>query len=358
VPCLHKYWLKEFSKLFFIIQFVILVLFIFIEYLSMMDKFLSSDISLLGALWYVLLEIPFMFVQVTPASILLANIFVFGLMNKNNELLALKSSGISIYSIIKPSIFSGIVVMISMVIIGEIIVPISMIKAHDIEYNIIRQKKNIPLDKKDVWIKSGNKLIRFDYYNPLKQAVSGITILSMGIGFQPESRLDALKGFYREGIWVFEHVIQQTYNKTTDDYDVSNYERKKIDLDVRPEDIGQMVKKSEEMSFFELKKYVNKIKNEGYDATGYIVDLNGKIAFPFICIIMALVGAATGMKSFTKESIPKAVTIGIVISFFYWFFYGFCMSLGYGGSIPPLIAAWTTNFLFFCFGSLYLFNSE
>jgi len=355
---LHKYWLKEFFKLFSIIQCIILVLFVFIEYLSKMDKFLSSDITLLGALWYVLLKIPFMFVQVTPASILLANIFVFGLMNKNNELLALKSSGISIYSVLQPSFLSGFVLLIIMVLMGEIIVPVSMIKANDIEYNIIRQKKNISLDKKDVWIKSGNQLIRFDYYDPVKQAVSGITILSMGIEFQPESRLDAQKGCYREGIWVFEHIISQRYNKTTGDYDISSYERKTIDLDVKPEDIGQMAKKSEEMSFLELKQYVAKVKNEGYDATTYLVDLHGKIAFPFICIIMALTGAATGMKSFAKENIPMAVTIGIIISFMYWFFHGFFMSLGYGRALPPFMAAWTTNFIFFCSGSLYLINTE
>ena len=118
-------------------------------------------------------------------------------------------------------------------------------------------------------------------------------------------------------------------------------------LDLKPDGIGQLIKKSEEMSFTELKNYVNKIENEGYDATTYVVDLHSKIAFPFICIIMALTGAATGMKSFAKESIPKAVTIGIVISFFYWVFYGIGLSLGYGKFLPPFIAAWITNFFFF-----------
>jgi len=272
--------------------------------------------------------------------------------------IALKSSGISIYLIVKPSVFSGFVLMITMILINEILVPVSMIKAHYIEYNVIRHQKNISLDKKDVWIKSGKKLIRFDFYDPAKDLVSGVTILSMGNNFQPESRLDAHKGYFRNGIWIFEHIIQQAYNKITGNYDIINYDRKKVDLDVKPEDIGQMTKKSEEMSFFELTRYVNKVKNEGYDATTYVVDLYGKVAFPFICIIMALTGAATGMKSFAKENIPKAVTIGIVISFLYWFFHGSCMSLGYGRSLPPLMAAWAANFFFFCFGSVYLINTE
>ncbi len=192
----------------------------------------------------------------------------------------------------------------------------------------------------------------------MKKSAAGITIVSMGNSFKPTSRVDAQKGYYTDGEWIFEHIIQQTYNPVAGDYDVANYERKKIPLDIMPEDFEQMVKKSDEMGYFELKKYVNKVKSEGYDATTYRVDLYGKIAFPFICVIMALTGAATGMKSFAKESIPKAITLGIIISFMYWFSHGFCMSLGYGNSLPPLMAAWTANLFFLCFGSIYLISTE
>lgn len=358
MPCLHKYLLKELLKLFFIIQSIILVLFVFIEYLSMLNRFLNSDITLLGALWFVILEIPFMFVQVAPASVLLANIFVFGLMNRNNELLALKSSGVSTYVLIKPAILLGLAFALIIFFLGEILVPISMIEAHDIETTVIQQKKNISLSKKNVWIKSDKKLIHFGFYDHVKESVAGVTIIEMGNGFQPKFRFDAQSGYYKDGKWIFEHIIQQTYNQEEDDYDITNFKTRSIELDIKPKDIGQMVKKSDEMGVFELGKYVEKIQKEGYDATTYEVDLNGKIAFPFICFIMALTGAATGMRSFAKESIPKAITIGIIISFIYWFVHGFCLSLGYGSSLPPLLAAWMANLFFFCFGSIYLITAK
>ena len=358
MPCLHKYLLKELLKLFIIIQSIILVMFVFIEYLSMLNRFLKSDITLLGALWFVILEIPSMFVQVAPASVLLANIFVFGLMNRNNELLALKSSGVSTYSLIKPAMLLGLAFVLVMFFLGEILVPISMIEAHNIETTVIRRQKNISLSKNNVWIKSDKKLIHFNYYDHVKESVAGVTIIEMGSGFKPEFRFDAKSGFCKDGIWVFEHVIQQTYNQSKDDYDVAIFKTKSIALDIKPNDIGQIAKKSNEMGFFELGKYVAKIQKEGYDATTYVVDLNSKIAFPFICFIMALTGAATGMRSFAKESIPKAIIVGIIISFIYWFLHGFCMSLGYGSSLPPLLAAWMANFFFFCFGSIYLITTK
>jgi lipopolysaccharide export system permease protein len=355
---LHKYWLKEFCKFFFITQLIILVLFLFIEYLTMMDKFLNSDISLPGALWFVLLEIPFIGLQVTPASILLANIFVFGSMNRNNELLALKSSGISMYELLKPSIFSSMLVMTAMIFAGECIVPFSMIQAQNIEYGIIRQGDNVSIEKNNMWIRSGKKLIRFEHFDPATQIGSGITILFMGENFHPESRIDAKKGKYREGTWICERIIQQDYNHQSKKYDITSHAERKIMLEVTPEDICRTAKKTEAMTFFELKHYAEKVKSEGYDATRYIVDLHNKIALPFVCIVMAMAGAVTGMHRVTRKSIQHAVTTGIVISFMYWFFHGISLSLGYGGILTAVMAAWLTNLFFLGCGIVYFFQGR
>jgi lipopolysaccharide export system permease protein len=119
-----------------------------------------------------------------------------------------------------------------------------------------------------------------------------------------------------------------------------------------------MAKTSDEMSFFELKDYVKKVEAEGYDPTTYQVDMNGKIAFPFICIIMALAGAATGMRSFVKANMPAAIALGVLISFLYWIMYGFCLSMGYATILPPVVAAWVANLFFLCLGTIYLINTE
>ncbi|MBT3176579.1 MAG: LPS export ABC transporter permease LptG [Desulfobacula sp.] len=358
MSCLHKYWLKEFFKFFSIIQLMILVLFVIIDYLSRMDKFLNSDISLLGAFGYVLLKVPFMFVQLTPAGILLSIIIVFGLMNRNNELLAIRSSGISIYFLIKPAILVSAVLAVLMFFLGETIIPISMAKANFIKYNVIKKNKNYLSARKDIWVKSENRLIHINFFDPAKQSIAGITITSLRKNFSLESRIDAEKGYFEKGKWVFENIIEQIHVEDSMDYDVNLYDKKHIPLEFKPEDFGEVLKKSDEMSFFELKKYVNKVEDEGYDSTTYRVDLNGKIAFPFICIIMALTGAATGMRSFVKENIPAAIAIGVMIAFMYWVMYGLCLSMGYGTFLPPVISAWTANMFFLCFGTLYLINTE
>jgi len=358
MTCLHKYWLKEFVKLFLIIQLLILVLFIFIDYLSRMDRFLKSDISLLEALWYVLLKVPFMFVQLTPASILLSVIVVFGVMNRNNELTALKSSGISVYFLVKPALLAGFLLAGLMFFLGETLIPVSMAKANYIRYNKMQTENRMSLGRKDIWIKSKKELIHINFFDPVKQTIAGITATTMGEAFKIIARIDAQRGTYEDGKWVLEEVIEQSYKAHENDYEVNVIPVKIIDLDLKPGDLGAIAKKSEEMSYFELKDYVQKVEAEGYDPTTYQVDMNGKIAFPFICIIMALTGAATGMRSFVKTNMPAAIAIGVVISFLYWIMYGFCLSMGYATVLPPVVAAWAANLFFLCLGTIYLINTE
>jgi len=145
-------------------------------------------------------------------------------MNRNNELLAVKSSGISIYFLVKPAVFSGFVLASAIFLMGEILVPISMVKARHIEYNVIRHQKNISQNRENIWIRSDEKLIHFNYYDPMKKSANDITIVYMGDSFQPESRFDAQKGYYKNGEWIFENIIQQTYNPGTGDYDVTIFQ--------------------------------------------------------------------------------------------------------------------------------------
>lgn len=356
--CLYKYWLKEFTKFFCVIQLIILVLFVIIDYLSRLDKFLKSDLSLFSAFGYVLLKVPFMCIQLTPASILLATITVFALMNRNNELLAIRSSGISVYYLMRPALLTGAVLSLLMFSFGETIVPVTMAKANYIKNYVLKKNRNIYSARKDIWIKSDNRLIHINYFDPVTKTIKGISITSIGKGFTLESRLDAKAAYYLNGKWVLVNIIEQNHPEDTSDYSVKNHDKKEVDFGVEPEDLGEISKKSNEMSFFELNDYVVKIEQEGYDARTYRVDLYGKIAFPFICIIMILTGAATGMRTFARNNLPVAIATGVVIAFFYWVMYGFCISLGYGNLLPPIVSAWTANIFFIFAGILNLINAE
>jgi lipopolysaccharide export system permease protein len=144
--------------------------------------------------------------------------------------------------------------------------------------------------------------------------------------------------------------MEQNLNEKTGVFDSRYYHKRLETIDIQPEDLRKIVKNSEEMNLLELKEYIAQVENEGYEATIYRVDFHAKIAYPFICLIMCIIGTGISFRKNMKEGIPVGVAYGIAVAFLYWILYSFCMSLGYAGMLPPPLAAWIANIVFISAG--------
>jgi lipopolysaccharide export system permease protein len=123
-------------------------------------------------------------------------------------------------------------------------------------------------------------------------------------------------------------------------------------LEETPETFVKREREPEEMSYWQLKRYAKRVLTEGYDNTRYLVDMNFKIAFPFIILIMVLMGTPISLRV-EKGGVAFAIFIGIGICFLYLVTLGFTRSLGLSGILPPTLSAWLGN-LIFLFLSIYL----
>ncbi len=355
---INRYWMGQFLRFFCMVQFIVLAIFVTVDYLTNLNKFFKAGISLVDALGYVLLKTPFMFVQFTPAGVILAVIVVFGLMNRSNELLALRAGGISAYYLVRPAVVAGILLSFSMFFLGETLVPVTMAKANYIKYSVIKKKHQIHATRENIWIKIDDTIAHFKFFNPVDRTLSGITLTRMDDDFEVTQRMDARSGVYQKGQWYFFNVMVQNFTPGDDTGEVTLHDEKIVDMGILPEDLGQMMKKTDEMRFGELAAHIRKVEQEGYDATTYRVDLLGKTAFPFICLIMAIMGAAVGMRPAVKENLPLGIVMGLGMAFMYWILYSFTTSLGYGRMLPPFVSAWAANFLFLCAALFYLARTE
>ncbi len=355
---INKYLTKEIIQLFGLILIMVVAIYIVVDFLEKIDDFLEAGLPFSKAFTFFVYKTPFIIAQIAPVGILLAVLVVFGLMNRNNEVIALTSSGVSTFYLIKPVIIIGLVFTVLLFILSEVLVPITTAKANRIWLGEVRKEMVITNKAENIWIK-GNRLIsHIRFFNPMERAIFGVTIHKFDKDFNLVERIDAEKGFYRKGQWWFYDALVQKLNPEFGNYESELVEKMTTEFDFLPEDLKQVMKKSEEMSFTELADYMHKVENEGYDATNYRVDLYAKIAFPFVCIIMSLVGVSIGIRRQIGDMLPFGVALGIGIAFLYWIFYSFCVSLGYGGMIPPMIAVWTANLIFLCLAILNLLYAD
>ena len=355
---LYKYLIKEMLKYFGIVLAMVIGIYLIIDFFEKIDDFLEAGVSFSGAYSFFLLKIPLIVAQIIPVCILLAVIIVFGLMVKNNELVALKSSGASVYYLLTPAVILGFLFSILLFFMSEAIAPITIEKANRIWLKEVKKKTGVLSNEKNIWFKSTGSITHIKYYNPATKSIFGVTINHFDDNFRLIGRIDSAKGIFKDNNWVLYDIMEQKLNQKDENYKVTFYEEKIEKLAFLPEDLKTVAKKSEEMNFVQLYSYVKKVESEGYDAATYRTDLHAKISFPFVCVIMCMAGTGLAVKKQRIEGLPVKIAFGIGLAFLYWIFYSFCVSLGYGRMLPPAIAAWTANFIFLCFSIIILLNAD
>jgi lipopolysaccharide export system permease protein len=356
VLIIRKYLAGGVIKIFLIALCAVVSIYLVVDFFEKIDDFIEAGVPVSRAFLFFLLRIPFVVSQVTPVAVLLAVVIFLGLMARNNEIVALRSCGVSSYSLVGPLIVGGLAFSILLFFFAEVVVPLTMAKANRI-WNVDVKKRIASFHEKNVWIKGHRSIFHIDYFNPIDETIAGVSLNFFDGEFNLIKRVDARSGAYREDEWILTECFEQK-RLADGTYEVAFPERLKLNIDMTPESLKSIVKKSEEMSFKELTEYIRKVKAEGYNATPYVVDRQAKMAFPFVCLVMTLVGCAIALHKKSGEGLAMGITMGIGSAFLYWIIYSFCLSMGHNGSINPLAAAWLTNILFLAFSFLLLVRVE
>jgi lipopolysaccharide export LptBFGC system permease protein LptF len=106
------------------------------------------------------------------------------------------------------------------------------------------------------------------------------------------------------------------------------------------------------MTYGELKRYIGVLQASGYHVVPYMVQLQRKVAFPFVTLIMTLLAVPFAVTTGRSGAI-YGVGAGIVLALVYWTMLSIFGAIGAGGWISPTLAAWAPN-IFFGAAATYL----
>ncbi|MFH1241261.1 MAG: LPS export ABC transporter permease LptG [Pseudomonadota bacterium] len=354
---LARYFSKEFLKLFLLLEFVFLSLYLLIQFILSFDDFVeaSAPMSLMGA--YLFYNTPFIMVQLVPVATLISVIVMFCLMEKNNEISAMKSCGLSILRLSRPTIIVSILVSIVVFLVSELIVPYSSARANEIWQ--VRLKKGDQrgfYGQDNIWYRGAGCIYWIRHFDSNKNAMEDLTFYFFDDSFRLTKRVDAKRAVWDGNKWeIQEGMVQEITNEGG--YDLHKIDKMYLTLPERPGDFTRTPMKPEETSYWQLKRYVERIQEEGYDAAGYAVDMNIKLAYPLINVILVLIGIpiALGVK---RGRTPLAVSLGIGVCFLYLISLGLSRSLGLSALLPPMLAAWLANLVFFLVGIYLMMRLE
>jgi lipopolysaccharide export system permease protein len=192
---------RSIIKTFIMTTLVFCVLYLVIDVTSQLDEFLDRKIPLPTIINYYISFFPVILVQTASFTCLIATLLTFSAMNNSNEIIVMRSSGMSFWQIAKPAIFFSIFVSVLVFYLSEKFVPQAMqasqsIRDENMVLQVDKQRKKKDKVKNLTFYGLKNRLYFIDTFNPENNELEGITIIEHDDQQNMKEKTAALRGVW------------------------------------------------------------------------------------------------------------------------------------------------------------------
>lgn len=351
---LDRHIIKEFMLPFVYCLATFVLLYIIVDIFSHLDEILKEHVNLATLRDYYLSLIPIILIQITPIAALLSTLYSVGKLNKQNEIVAMKATGISPLRIIAPLLILSLSLSAMVFEVQDRIIPQAMVTSTTIKEEKI-EKKRVSSENKIIHqltlYGKDNRLFYVDTYDLQQRLLEGITILEHDENQKLTSKIVAREGQWTDSTWKFFDCVIYKFDEASQIIGEPNfYKEMMIDIPEKPRDFLRHESQTEFMSYKQLKDYINRLSNIGRRTiTRLLVDLHYKVSSSLITFVIMLVGIPFAIGA-RKSGAMLSVGLCIAISFSYYVVLSVSMALGKAGVFSPFLAGWLANILFAMLG--------
>jgi len=344
---LHRYVIREYLKIFALSLSSLILIYVVVLFFQKMNLFNKHQAPFYLMFEYLLYKIPEATFQWTiPYAALLSTLLTLGGLSRHSEITAFKAGGISLYRITLPLIFIVLIISFFSFLGNDYLVPFTNQKTRYLLDVKVRKEPPTSFFKNyKIWYRSDHRIFNIQLLDPKKKALKGFTLYEFDDQFQCVQRIDA-----NEARWVDEKW--RLYEGAMRDFDergsirTTSFEEMDFPMKEDWESFKKSSWDSDEMSYAELRTYIQKIQSSGYDATRYLVDLYSKLSYPLLNVIMVLIGIPFALKTGRSGGVALSVGISVLIGFLYGILFYIFISFGKSGILPPIFACWIPTLLF------------
>jgi lipopolysaccharide export system permease protein len=344
-----RYLLKQYLKILFFSILAFVVIYVTVDVFEEIDNFIDHEASIHHIVLYYLYSVPFILTYIIPVSLLLGTVFSMGIMSRRNETTALIASGISLIRVAAPILVTAILVSLGSAYFNDVVVSKANRKNKDImRYSIEKKTPPPPGVKENIHYLGANGFVyHARTYNHAALAFYDVVIQQFDQNTL-RRRIDARKADWREDHWVLEDGVERVFDKGGES--VRTFDELSMpEITETPEDFGKREIEQDNMTYGELKEYIDKVRRSGGDVRRYLVDLYFKFSFPLAGSIFVLIGVAFASGK-RKPSIATGFGVTLLIAFMYYGVLRVGQTLGHNGVLPPLLAAQFGNIIFLAIG--------
>ena len=355
---IDKYLSKEFLKIVMNMSFVFFCLGFIINLFEEINFFKDYDVSIKVPILLSVLFIPSLIYNMFPFIVLLSGIWFFLKIKKTDEIIAMKVSGMSNFSvIIVPSIISiilGIVFVTSINPITSVMVK----KYESIKGSYERDQDYLAaITVNGIWIKEKDS----EKSNIIRASkLQGNNLINLTI-YEFDSNQDFVKRIEAKSAdisslkWKLKQIkiIDSKGNNITsgveNSFYISMYDIKKI---------KSLYSNLDTISFWDLEKEIQLLEDRGYSSAEMRAKLQRSISFPLFLLSMILLSGVFTLGLYFKDNNWTYVFISVITSVIIFYFNDFSAALGKTGKLPIEISVWMPVVIIFIFSAVGLIHAN
>ena len=344
---LHRYVNREYLKIFSLSLSSLILIYMIVLFFQKVDTFIRHQAPFHLIFLYLLYKIPEVILQWTlPYAVLLSTLLTLGMLSRHSEITAMKACGVSLYRITLPLFFIALIISFFSFLGSEYLVPLTNQKAQYLMSVQVRQEEPTSFFKNyKIWYHSDHRIFNIQLLDPKEKILKGFTLYQFNNHFRCVQRIDAREAKWANGKWKLYDGAKRDFDE---DGSIQVIPFSELDYSL-PEDwqsFQNIEMQSREMSYTELRTYIQKIQSSGYDPTRYLVDLYSKLSYPLLNLIMILIAVPFALKTGRSGGVALNIGISVMIGFAYGVTFYIFLSLGKSGVLPPLLSTWTPTILF------------
>lgn len=342
---IRSYILRECIIPFFLSLFVLTCIFLLGNLIQLANLVINKGVSLKVISHVFILYIPVLLGYTLPIACLVSIIITFSRFSTDNEILALRASGIHLNQLLLPLSIIGVAMSLFCLILNERLIPY----AHGEQQKML---KNLGANNPTALLEpglfihafesqilfihkiEGNKMYNVTIYQPQPNGPTRTIIARRG-EFTPVPGTDQIK------LKLMEGTVDEPNLKDPKTFYKLNFKNYFMTLDLSKQN-KKIDKKPKSMTLKELKEEMNKLDALFVDTSQLKTEYFRKITWSFSPLIFILLGFPMAVITHRREKSANVVMAIICAAFYYLLSLG-CEALSIQNIAPPNIIMWVPN---------------
>lgn len=306
------------------------------------------------------LELPRHLSLAMPMGILLGTLLALGRLSSHGEIVAMRAGGVSGARLATPFLLLGLASSLASLYLSEMVAPLwqrayrlEEARAEGRDLRGVLYNQILPPELgRDGRLRRLIYVGRFDLTN---LCLNDVYIHEYEEG-REEVSVHAEEMVWDGSVWRFRRGEIKFFQPdgSTARLLVRNGRADYQPLLPKPKAISAEAMDPAEMTWWEFKEFIARRMGSGTDVRRFQVDLHTRLALPFACFALALVGTPLGIQT-RRAASAMSFGLALAVLFVYFFLLSFAQVLGRTGILPPALAAWAAN-LILCVVGFYLFR--